>query len=83
MSEGFEEAIIKRLDNLDNRMSEIKSILEYEIKMKFLILDKSNELIYKINKQNEEELKFIANILSKSSIQIAHLYETVKNQSNN
>lgn len=68
MSEELEEAVIKRLDNLDNKMNEMKSALEYEIKMKFSILNKSNELIYKINKQNEEKLKSIENIMSKISV---------------
>ena len=71
MSQEFEESVIKRLDNLDNKMNEIK--------IKLLILNKSNELIYKINKKNEEKIKSIDRILSKNSIQIAHLYETVRN----
>lgn len=67
--ELFEEAVIKRLDNLDNKMNEMESTLEYEIKIKFSILNKSNELIYKINKQNEEKLKYLENIVSKLSIE--------------
>lgn len=79
LEELFEEAVIKSLENLDNKMNEIESTLEYEVKMKFSILNKSNELIYRINKQNEERLKYLENILSKLSMNITHLYETVRN----
>lgn len=58
MSKEFEEAVMKRFDSLETCLTQ----LQCKIEMESSILKKSNELIYKTNKENERRLKSIEDI---------------------
>ena len=79
----------KKIDEVEKRtnkrmddMNETLVLLEYKMTTEFPALYEIYSLNYEIQKKNEKRLKSVEKATSKNSIQIEHLYDTVRNHEN-
>ncbi len=65
-------------DRIDG-LSENVAVLEYKVTTELPAIYEAHTLNYQIQKENERKLDSVVETTNKNSIQIAHLYETVRN----
>lgn len=68
----------KELTDRIDGLSENVAVLEYKVTTELPAIYEAHTLNYDIQKRNEKKLNSVLETTSKNSIQIAHLYETVK-----
>lgn len=69
----------KELTDRIDGLSENVAVLEYKVTTELPAIYEAHTLNYQIQKENERKLDSVVETTNKNSIQIAHLYETVRN----
>lgn len=69
----------KELTDRIDSLSENVAVLEYKVTTELPAIYEAHTLNYQIQKENERKLDSVVETTNKNSIQIAHLYETVRN----
>lgn len=69
----------KELTDRIDGLSENVAVLEYKLTTELPAIYEAHTLNYQIQKENERKLDSVVETTNKNSIQIAHLYETVRN----
>lgn len=69
----------KELTDRIDSLSENVAVLEYKVTTELPAIYEAHTLNYQIQKENERNLDSVVETTNKNSIQIAHLYETVRN----
>lgn len=69
----------KELTDRIDGLSENVAVLEYKVTTGLPAIYEAHTLNYQIQKENERKLDSVVETTNKNSIQIAHLYETVRN----
>lgn len=73
--DNVKKELTDRIDNL----SENVAVLEYKVTTELPAIYEAHTLNYQIQKENERKLDSVVETTNKNSMQIAHLYETVRN----
>lgn len=73
--DNVKKELVDRIDSL----SENVAVLEYKVTTELPAIYEAHTLNYQIQKENERKLDSVVETTNKNSIQIAHLYETVRN----
>lgn len=69
----------KELTDRIDSLSENVAVLEYKLTTELPAIYEAHTINYQIQKENERKLDSVVETTNKNSIQIAHLYETVRN----
>lgn len=69
----------KEITNRIDSLSENVAVLEYKVTTELPAIYEAHTINYQIQKENERKLDSVVETTNKNSIQIAHLYETVRN----
>lgn len=69
----------KELTDRIDSLSENVAILEYKVTTELPAIYEAHTINYQIQKENERKLDSVVETTNKNSIQIAYLYETVRN----